>query len=435
MSSKRNEMDLLDKQLGFSIAYRASLVPIAGSVNAALVLSQAIYQHNYWTKKRADKWWYCSDTKWENDTGLSTKQMQLVRTQLIRRNLIKVQKKGIPCTNHYKLMVKNLRAEMDKGISNQKVDMITKKLVSGQNRSQHFDNSDEELEQIKRQVNLIQIAETYEYTIVEKESNNKHTVMKNGINTLVIKNEGEHLIYFNRDDDSDKGTVIDFIQFRTGKNIGEIRKELRSQLHLNNPARLKPSCSPATLNNLESTDIPNNFRIKNANSISDHPYLTTRHIPKDIQKRYQGHILQSTDYHRNVVFPLINAQGICGTDNRNKDYKNIDGTKGIWSAKDSEPTGVVLAESPVDALSFIACNPQLKMNLISFCGALSDKQFDTIKKEVGKLPVCIATDNDKAGDLYTKKLIKLFPSAVISQPYEGGQDWNNVLENQVKNAL
>ncbi|MDQ6967795.1 MAG: hypothetical protein Q9M14_03835 [Mariprofundaceae bacterium] len=172
MSSKRNEIDLLNERLGFTIAYRPSLVPVAGSVNAALVLSQAIYQHNYWTTKRTHAWWYCSDTKWKSDIGLTTKQMQLVRTQLIKRDLIEVRKKGIPCTNHYKLKVKNLLTAIDKETSNQKVNMNTNKLMSGQNRSQHFDNSDEELEKIKRQVDLIEIAKTYGYKNVEKESNN-----------------------------------------------------------------------------------------------------------------------------------------------------------------------------------------------------------------------------------------------------------------------
>jgi len=306
------------------------------------------------------------------------------------------------------------------------------KMIKNTDSSKDYDNSNDELEQIKKQVDLVSKAYEFGYKVIDKESDSNYTIMKDGATTVVIKNNGEYATYFNRDDDRDKGTVIDFIKYRNNQSLGEIRKELRPQLDSKMSPCPKTAFSSAGKNNQGSirTYTPSKDPLKSTVMVLTHPYLTEqRCIPKEVQERFEGYIFKSIRYHKNVVFPLIGTQGVCGTDNRNKDYKNVSGVRAIWSAKDDQAKGVVIAESPINALSFIACRPSLRMNIISFCGALSNKQFDVIKQEVGNLPVCIATDNDSSGNHYKEKLIKLFPNATICQPYSHN-DWNNELTNQ-----
>ena len=49
-----------------------------------------------------------------------------------------------------------------------------------------------------------------------------------GDKIVIAKNENGDWIYFSVRDGGDNGTVIDFIQKRTGENLGQVRKTLRA---------------------------------------------------------------------------------------------------------------------------------------------------------------------------------------------------------------
>jgi len=421
-----NVSEFKAKYLKNPTLYHPVLVEISGSPITALILSQAIYWQG---KKGTDKYWYKSDKEWTKELSINKGQVQKAKKNLKALGLIYTKRKGIPCTTHYKVQLSKIKAMIEQ-ISDEGTSRCLKKNKNTKSIIYH-DNSDEELEQIKKQIDLVSKASEYGYKVIDKESDSKHIIMKDGSTTLVIKHDNEHARYFNRDDDLDKGSVIDFIKYRNNQNLGETRKELRSQLNFKVPSYPKETITSSTgKNNQGSTNHASSEELlMNTVVVPTHLYLTEqRCIPKEIQERFKGYIRKSICYHKNVVFPLVGTQGVCGTDNRNKEYKNITGVKAIWSAKDDQAKGVVISESPIDALSFIACRPSLRMNLISFAGALSNKQFDIIKQEVGNQPVFIATDNDAEGNRYKDKLIKLFPRATICQP-ESHKDWNDVLSH------
>jgi hypothetical protein len=73
MKEIREMLDLIDRP----IAFRRALVDLTGSVNAALMLSQAIY----WQERayQKDGWWYKSIDEWQEETGLSRYEQQTAR--------------------------------------------------------------------------------------------------------------------------------------------------------------------------------------------------------------------------------------------------------------------------------------------------------------------------------------------------------------------
>lgn len=100
-------MDALLSGAGRPVAYYASLVPLAGSVNAALMLSQLIY----WTGKgkRSDGWIFKIAKEWEQETGLSKDQQDTARKHLRATGIVYEKKKGIPPKVHFRIDQEALR--------------------------------------------------------------------------------------------------------------------------------------------------------------------------------------------------------------------------------------------------------------------------------------------------------------------------------------
>ena len=87
-----NFIRLLDRP----IAYHRCLVPIARSVEGAVLLSQAIYWQN---RMGAGKWWYKTAKEWEEETGLSQRELSRAREGCSR--VLKYEVRGLPARGHY----------------------------------------------------------------------------------------------------------------------------------------------------------------------------------------------------------------------------------------------------------------------------------------------------------------------------------------------
>lgn len=101
--SKRpmDTLDLLDRP----IAFHRVFVTITGSINAALMLSQAIY----WSKRTRDRdgWFYKSAKEWEEETGLSRHMQDAARALL--DGVLETKLAGMPATVHFRVSAGNLR--------------------------------------------------------------------------------------------------------------------------------------------------------------------------------------------------------------------------------------------------------------------------------------------------------------------------------------
>lgn len=89
--------ELLDRP----IAFHRGFVKPAGSVNAALLLSQMFYWNNRTTNP--DGWFYKTAEDFEEETGLSRKEQSTARRQLRELNWVEERLYGVPATLHFRL--------------------------------------------------------------------------------------------------------------------------------------------------------------------------------------------------------------------------------------------------------------------------------------------------------------------------------------------
>ena len=89
-------------------------------------------------------------------------------------------------------------------------------------------NDAAELERFKVEINLSQFAASRGYTLDRRESSRNSAVMRNHEgDKIIIAREGKHWIYFSVRDDSDNGSIIDFLLHREAGGIGRARQTLR----------------------------------------------------------------------------------------------------------------------------------------------------------------------------------------------------------------
>jgi hypothetical protein len=90
-------MQLLDRP----IAFHPCLVRITGSVNAAILLGQAIY----WSKRTKDDngWFYKSQQVWEEETALHRFEQENARKVLRNKHILEEKKAGVPAKLFYRV--------------------------------------------------------------------------------------------------------------------------------------------------------------------------------------------------------------------------------------------------------------------------------------------------------------------------------------------
>src|SRR4051794_39828383 len=102
------------------------------------------------------------------------------------------------------------------------------------------DMFDSELDRFKRDINLVEYAERFGYQRDRHESSRGSVVMRHPTSDdkiVIARAPDGHFVYFSVRDEKDNGTIVDFVQRRTSKNLGEVRAELRQWLGLPRPDR------------------------------------------------------------------------------------------------------------------------------------------------------------------------------------------------------
>lgn len=90
------------------IAFHRALVPIASSVTAALLLSQAIYWQRITNRKSPGDWWYKTSAEWLDETGLTRDEFQTARRKLVEAQVLEYGVRGVPATGHYRVNFEEL---------------------------------------------------------------------------------------------------------------------------------------------------------------------------------------------------------------------------------------------------------------------------------------------------------------------------------------
>ena len=264
----------------------------------------------------------------------------------------------------------------------------------------------DELERFKTAINLTEYAASEGYQLDRRASSRNSVVMRHpgGDKIVIARGEDDHWIYFSVRDDSDNGSIIDFIQHRRRCSIGEVRQELRPWVGGSFvrpvPELYVPEVVPV------SRDRAGVIRaLAGMRPLITHRYLEEeRGIPRSLLEhpRFAGRVL--VDARSNVVFPHADRDGPCGYEVKNRGFTGFapGGEKGLWISRvQRTDTALVLAESGIDALSYAALHPDDNARYASFGGTMNPSQPALIRAAIERLApgatVRIATDNDEDG--------------------------------------
>jgi len=306
----------------------------------------------------------------------------------------------------------------------------------------------DELEAFKTEINLSELMAAFGHALDRRASSRNSAAMvhPNGDKLIVARGRDGHWVYFSVRDPSDNGTVIDFLQRRTGENLGQVRRRLRDWLRSpaeNRAPRVDPSCFVPSLEPIARDLAHVRARYENMTPLAGyHPYLVERRrIPAQLlaQDIFSAYI--RVDARGNTVFPHFTIDGLSGFEIKNENFTGFakGGTKGLWGSRKAETDmRIVIAETAVDGLSYAAIHGTAHSRFVSIAGELNSHQPALIVSAIRGLPPCgevvLAMDNDEGGDRLTDQLVRAFLEAQRpdlrlrdDRPPVRGTDWNEVL--------
>ena len=295
------------------------------------------------------------------------------------------------------------------------------------------------------------IASALGYKPDRSESSGASTVLRHGDGDKVVVKlndgkHGKHWVYFSVVDRTDHGSIIDFVQRRTGGTLGDVRKTIREATGHNgtnpkvpfptaqNPGKdLPPPSTPTT--------DPDGFRKKSlavwnaATWNPAHPYLLDRGLDRATLADPLFADTFRQDTHGNVVFPNYDRGGMCGYERRGPVTKKFgrDVKKGLWLTPNLKTASVIfITESAIDAMShFRLYASQYANAYCAYCamgGSIGSRQRDLMTGLLSKAGdrnamVVVATDSDEAGDRFFDELGLLAPMRLKRhKPID--KDWN-----------
>ena len=184
-----------------------------------------------------------------------------------------------------------------------------------------------------------------------------------------------------------------------------------------------------------------------------HPYLCdVRGIPLELlqSKRLYGRVRQCLRQ-GSIVFPHWGCPTFSGSTKRcligyeikgqSVNMYSKGGKKGLFiSAGMKGDHTLAIAESGLDALSYMAVRGEQGLRVASLSGKMNPQQPDLVRaaiENLGQGTVVAAYDNDKAGDQLTQELADLVASVGRSEiafqedrAQGRGSDWNQVLKDR-----
>lgn len=301
----------------------------------------------------------------------------------------------------------------------------------------------DELEHFKREINLVEYAESQGYEINFRESSRASTVMRHqaGDKIIVATDQDGHGIYFSVRDGADNGSIIDFVQRRQGLNLGQVRKELRPWAGTRRTAQpvRKPVADRPAKPEASSRDRQQVLRVwmhMHPQPQGGHPYLRSRGLSAETLEDPRFVNMVRSDGRGNAVFPHFDRGGITGYELKNDGFTGFakGGEKSLWySSNIMTAKRVVICESAIDCMSHAQCTGDTDTAYLSVGGQPSVEQWLLIERAVTKVQergdqVVLATDADEVGDNLARIIGGLAPGALRARPE--AKDWNEQLVAQ-----
>jgi hypothetical protein len=141
-----------------------------------------------------------------------------------------------------------------------------------------------------------------------------------------------------------------------------------------------------------------------------HPYLCDqRALPASLlaSDRLLGRV--RIDARGNALFSHHNADGLCGFEMKNEGFTSFSpgGLKGLWGSREEEDDeALVIAETAIDAISYLAVFGLERARCVSTAGAMNRSQPALLNRAIRELPpgskVIAAVDHDEGG----RKLVR-----------------------------
>lgn len=301
----------------------------------------------------------------------------------------------------------------------------------------------DELETFKTAINLTAYAAGQGYQLDRKESSRSSVVMRHpdGDKIIIARNQSGHWVYFSVKDEADNGSIVDFIQNRTGQNLGQVRQALRAWR--GNGLPVTSYAPQIERSHKDRGRIVATYQRMQILTRS-HAYLEERGIPGAIltNPRFADRI--RTDSRGNTVFPHFDKAGLCGYEIKNRGFTGFSpgGEKGLWFSQVKKSDNcLVIAESAIDALSYAALFPDKGTRYASIGGKLNPHQPELLQRAAEKMPshsdIVIATDADPAGEELAQQIGNLVQETgrrdlalVRARPPLENSDWNDQLQAQ-----
>jgi len=280
-------------------------------------------------------------------------------------------------------------------------------------------NQESELEVFKTKIDLRQFAVSLGYEMDRRESWRGSTVLRRGPDKIVVKrNRNGHYVFFSVRDDSDNGTLIDFLQRRQNLSLGAVRQILRPWIGQSTTSPQFPELEPTS---------PDRMRVESEyrRMVNAHRYLyleQDRYLPAVVlsSPRFAGRV--RIDRRGNTVFPHFDNAGLCGYEIKNRGFTGFatGGEKGLWfSHTRPGDRRLIIAEGAIDALSHAVLFPDAEdqTRYASLGGKPNSKQPGLLQATIAMLPegseVVAAFDADEAGRMLVEVVRRAVENVAI----------------------
>jgi len=305
---------------------------------------------------------------------------------------------------------------------------------------------DKVLEEIKTNIDLVSFVVTQGYEINNKKTslNSTYLESKTGDSIVITKSLDNHFVYFNPNNVSDSGSILDFVMNKQNKTLWEAKKELENLIGVVfDIPKIKKNKSILKLvkTSKNAFDVIKRYsQLQNIckNSKACDYLLKSRFLKilDYINSRFEGKI--KTDRFNAVIFPHFNINGVIGWEAKNWNFTGCPrgSDKGIWASNRLKTDeSLVITESGIDCLSYYALKKNNKAWYISTGGGWSQTTKEmllfAVKIHSGD-KIILAFDNDKAGEGYredAKLLLKNLGKEIVND-VPVSKDWNDDLREK-----
>lgn len=300
-------------------------------------------------------------------------------------------------------------------------------------------------QQIKERIELPELLTHYGYALQKGEDmgKGKWHVFEGDDKLVVFKGRVGDWMYFNSQDDRDKGSVVDWMKNRVstgrvagieqlpGRNMWQsVNDHFRAYLNL--PEAERPKLTLPPISETAPGEKFHSIYTKDCRPLENTAYLESRGITKSTLEnpQFAGRILNQlhtvqregmpAKTYVNTAFPAYHEGRVVGLELKGEGFKGQAAesqfARSLWLSKLPEgkpPTHLVVSESAIDTLSYAQMHPGERALYASTSGTLTQNKIFELKRMMGeeRIPaIKSAFDNDTQGHHFDTRLLAGFAS-------------------------